>query len=166
VREELLYPGVAAWLAAHLKGMHPRAKVTAQDTHSTDLSAFLRKEGLHRSFKDYTAYEIQVDVTGVIETRLSVELAFVECKVGPITLRDVGQLLGYSLVARPVLSFLVSPCGLSDKLRSLLLAFGRQDILTYATGRMIRLAAWDVTRGEVDLASIVPIGSHHVLGPA
>ena len=135
--------------------------MSTYDTHSVDLSSFLRKEGLHRHFKDYTAYDIQVDVTGVIETTLTVELAFVECKVGPITLRDVGQLLGYSLVARPVLSLLVSPRGLSDRLRSLLVTFGRQDILGYGDGRAIRLAVWDDLRGEADLSS-VRRGLHHL----
>ncbi len=87
-------------------------------------------------------------------------LAFVECKVAPITLRDVGQLLGYSLVARPLLSFLVSPSGLSDRLATLLLTFGRHDVLTYGRNRMIRLAVWDTARREIDLSTLVPRGSH------
>ncbi|HEV2380633.1 MAG TPA: hypothetical protein VG206_12665 [Terriglobia bacterium] len=158
--ERLLYPEVANWLARYLSGQRPRAKVSAHDTHSADLSAFLLRQGLHRHFPDYSAFEIQVDVTGVVEAQEHIELAFVECKVGPITLGDVGQLLGYSLVARPALSFLISPRGISDRLRVLLVTLGRQDILTYAPGRAIRLAPWDLVRREVDLSQIVPAGSH------
>jgi hypothetical protein len=158
-REDALYPEVADWLARFLQGRHGKAKVSAHDTHKTELSAFLRAEKLHAHFKDSSAYEIQVDVTGVIQTKDVVRLAFVECKTTSITLRDVGQLLGYSLVARPFLSFLISPRGMSDKLRSLLLTFGRQDILVYGKNRSIYLATWVPSRGEIDAATVVPKGS-------
>lgn len=100
-----------------------------------------------------------MDVTGLIKKTNSLQLAFVECKVGPITLRDVGQLLGYSLVARPTLSFLISPRGLTDRLATLLLTFGRTDILNYSNGCAICLAVWDIQRHEADLSGIVPRGS-------
>jgi hypothetical protein len=158
--ETELYPEVARWLRLLLKGRHPKATVSAHDTHSMELSAFLRREGLHARFKDYDAFEIQVDITGVVQTHDSVRLAFVECKVGQITLRDVGQLLGYSLVARPEWSYLLSPAGLSDRLNTLLVTFGRQDVLTYSKNRAIRLGRWNVGRGEMDLSSLVPRGSH------
>jgi hypothetical protein len=159
-REFELYPQVAAWLIQHLKASHPKARVTAYDTHLTDLSGFLRKQKLHQVFKDYDAYEIQVDVTGIVETREAARLAFVECKVGPITLRDVGQLLGYSLVARPAWSYLLSPRGLTDRLSLLLITYGRQDILAYGKGRFIRIAAWNSERAEIDFATLIPKGSH------
>ena len=147
-------------LFALVSGIAKIGKVSAFDTHKTELSSFLRREGFHRHFPDSSAYEIEVDVTGVIERRDSVKLAFVECKIGPITLRDVGQLLGYSLVARPELSFLVSPRGLSDRLAAQLLTFGRQDILVYGKDRLIRLGVWDEARGELDVSTLVPKGCH------
>ncbi len=159
--EEELYPDVAEWLARHLRGKYRGASVETHDTHRLLLSAFLRTVDLHNSFKDSQAYEIRVDVTGVVRTRSAVRLAFVECKTGPITLRDVGQLLGYSLVARPEWSYLVSPSGVSDKLSTLLLTFGRLDILTYAKERTIRLAEWNTSRREINLASMIPRGRHH-----
>ncbi len=158
--ENALYPHVATWLANYLQGRFPRASVISHDTHKAQLSSFLRSQGLHKFIKGYDSFEIQVDVTGVVRTRDSVRLAFVECKVEPITLRDVGQLLGYSLVARPEWSLLLSPEGLSDRLSALLLTYGRQDVLAYGENRAIRLATWNVSRGEVDAASLVPRGSH------
>lgn len=158
--ELALYPQVSKWLDRILRDRHPRAEVAAYDTHSMDLSAFLRREGLHSLFKDCDAYEIQVDVTGIVRTEKSINLAFVECKVGPITLRDVGQLLGYSLVARPEWSFLVSPGGLSGCLNSLLITYGRQDVLNYGKGQFIRLGTWNAERAELDLATLVPTGEH------
>ena len=72
----------------------------------------------------------------------------------------MGQLLGYSLVARPEWSFLVSPAGISDRLNTLLVAYGRQDVLAYAKNRIIRLATWNVARGELEASTLVPKGSH------
>lgn len=158
--ESVLYPQVASWLSSYLHGRYPRASVAAFDTHAVDLAGFLRKEGIHHYFKDCEAYEIQVDVTGIVRTGETIRLAFVECKVGPITLRDVGQLLGYSLVARPEWSYLLSPLGLSDRLNTLLVTFGRHGVLNYGKDRAIRLASWNIGRREVDLSTLVPRGSH------
>ncbi|MHB8410960.1 MAG: hypothetical protein ACYDDI_03330 [Candidatus Acidiferrales bacterium] len=157
--ETALYPEVAAWLIRHLRGRYPKATVHAQDTHSMDLSAFLRRQNIHSQFKDYDAYEIQ-DITGIGQSPDDMRLAFVECKVGPITPRDVGQLLGYSLVARPEWSYLLSPAGASDRLNTLLVTFGRQDILNYSKNHAIRLASWNAGRKEVDLSTLIPRGSH------
>jgi len=159
--EDVLYHPVAEWLKHYLKGKYPRAEVTSHDTHKTDLSVFLRTHQLGHHFGDCSAYEIKVDVVAVIKARSRVSLAFAECKRGPITLRDVGQLLGYSLVARPEFSILISPEGLSARLSSLLMTFGRQDILSYGKGRMIRLAEWNMKRSEVNLATWLPKGSHY-----
>jgi hypothetical protein len=158
--ELALYPQVSKWLERSLRDRHPRADVAAYDTHSMVLSALLRREGLHSLFKDCDAYEIQVDVTAIVKTSKSIKLAFVECKIGPITLRDVGQLLGYSLVARPEWSFLISPAGLSACLHSLLITYGRQDLLNYGRNQFMRLATWNMDRAELDLPTLIPPGSH------
>lgn len=99
-------------------------------------------------------------MTGIVKTQASVRLAFVECKIGPITLRDLGQLLGYSLVANPEWSYLVSPAGLSECLNRLLVTYGRQDILNYGKNRHMRLATWNTGRGELDIPTTVPRGDH------
>lgn len=158
--ERKLYPHVATWLAEHLRSKYPGAEISAHDTHSTELGAFLRRANLHSKFPDVAAFEIQVDITAIIQAKNSVRLAFVECKLGPITLMDVGQLLGYCLVARPERAFLVSPRGLSDRLTTLLVTFGRQDILKYSDSQSMRLAAWNPSRREIDVATLVPKGSH------
>jgi hypothetical protein len=158
--EDELYPGVATWLALHLRGKFPRADVNTYDTHSVDLRTVLRQRGLHGRFQDSDAYEIQVDVTGVVQDKDKVRLAFVECKVGPITLGDVGQMLGYCLVALPEWSYLISPAGLSDRLSKLLITYGRYDILSYGKGNHIRIAQWNMGRNEIDVSSLVPRGTH------
>jgi hypothetical protein len=152
-------PHVTEWLALNLKSGHPKARITTADTHKTELSSFLRAKNLNRRFSDSDAYEIQVDVTGIVEGRDFVKLAFVECKIGPITLRDVGQLLGYSLIAKPEWSYLLSPAGLSNRLSMLLVTYGRQDVLLYGKNKYIRTAAWNLDRCEIDIPTLLPKGS-------
>jgi hypothetical protein len=158
--ESELYPSVASWLSGHLRDKFPKATVTTHDTHSSDLSAFLRRRSLQSKFSDCDAYEIQVDVTGLVEADDFVKLAFVECKLGPVTLGDVGQLLGYSLVARPEWAYLISPAGMSDRLSALLVTYGRQDVLSYGGNKHIRVARWNIDRKEIDLATLIPKGMH------
>ncbi len=162
ISEREIYESVRSWLGSYLRGIHPRAEIRTYDTHSVQLSTLIASEGLQRMFPDYSAYEIKVDVTAVVLTSTSARLAFVECKIGPITLRDVGQLLGYSLVAQPEISILVSPKGLSDRLSALLVTLGRTDILAYGNREQLRLATWDLIRNEVKLSSLLPKGSHHL----
>jgi hypothetical protein len=134
-------------------------EVRTYDTHSLQLLNLVVSEGVQTLFPDYPAYDIKVDVTGLVLSRSGAKFAFVECKIGPITLRDVGQLLGYSLVAQPEISILLSPCGLTDWLSTLLVTLGRTDILTYGN-RSLRLATWDMERKEIEAASVVPRGAH------
>ncbi len=159
-KEEELYGSVTLWLSRYLKGLNPRSEVSTYDTHSIQLSSLIVAQGLQSAFPDYSAYEIKVDVTGLIVAGSAVKLAFVECKIGPITLRDVGQLLGYSLVAQPEVSLLVSPRGLSDRLTTLLVTLGRTDILSYGGNRFLRTVSWNWDRAEIELSTLVPRGDY------
>src|SRR5437763_11080187 len=96
VRE--LYPSVITWFSKKLKAQHRGADISVFDTSKTYLRRFLRNEDLDKHFPDYLTYEIQVDITAVIKRTGKVELAFIECKINDLTLRDISQLLGYSRV--------------------------------------------------------------------
>jgi hypothetical protein len=118
----------------------------------------LDREGLQAGFKGYEAFEIEVDITAVLKKRSKMELAFVECKRGPITLRDIGQILGYSRVAFPTLSLILSPKGLSSYVNLLLHTYNRVDLLDYAPGRRLKVGLWDLKRKQIDLSSVIPQG--------
>ncbi len=83
-----MYPHVKAWLERVLTSKFKGAKVLAANTSEKTLSKWLFEQGFHRHFADYQAYEIDVDVTGVIVWGDKADLAFVECKLGKISLRD------------------------------------------------------------------------------
>ena len=110
-------------------------------------------------FPDYQTYEINVDVTGIVK-RKNPCLVFVECKLTVLTLHDLSQLLGYSQVAKPIYSILISPVGMSKALTLLLKVYRRYDVLEYAENSRLKIGAWDAVRKTVDPATIIPAGDH------
>ena len=105
--EQELYPEIIKWIAKHLQGRHPKAEIKAYDTSRQDLSEFLRRHKLHSFFPEFETYIIRVDVTATIRYKDGCDLAFVECKLNPINLKDISQLLGYSKVVKPKYSFII-----------------------------------------------------------
>lgn len=153
-------PSVVDWLRSLLMSRHPKAEVLVFDTSQVSLWQFLRRNELHDAFPDYLSYEIQVDITGIIKGPTEVSLAFVECKIKAITLRDVSQLLGYSRVARPSVSVILSPRGYSTSISYLIETYGRTDVLEYDKGKRIRIATWDEVKKGIDPRFTLPKGEH------
>jgi len=154
------------WLERFLIKRFPKADVKVQDTHSIPLNRYLSYHQLTSYFNDQVSqtYEIQVDVVGTILHKTRQELAFVECKLKPITLSDLSQLLGYSRVALPRFSFLISPKGIKGSLSKLLLSYGRTDILEYhwpkgEQARAVTLAKWNSKNKMPEQNSIIPLGN-------
>jgi len=156
--ETQMYPDVEKWMKKRLEAKYRRLPIDVYDTHTKYLSDFLEEKGLHVHFPDYPSYEIKVDVLGVIQGRDNIELAFVECKLNRITLRDVSQLLGYSKVAQPVHSILLSARGLNTSVTYLFDTFRRYDVLRYNDNKRMRIGAWNKTRLDIDPTSIIPRG--------
>ena len=154
-----LYEPVLAWLERVLKARYKRMNVRTYDSHNIKLSRLISDSGLQRLFPQFNAWDIKVDVTGVVTNAKIGYIALVECKIKQLTLRDVGQLLGYSRVVNPILSVLTSPSPLSDPLITLLRDYGRLDVLEYGPEkRHIRMARWDNVRAEIIPSSVLPRG--------
>lgn len=152
-----MYPDVCIWLQGFLKARFPKSTVMVGDTSRISLGRFLEQQGLTDLFPDYQTYEISVDITGIVQGKHP-SLAFVECKLTMLTLKDVSQLLGYSKVAKPTFSILVSPAGISKALSLLLKVYRRYDVLEYAEGQRLMVGTWDIVRKTVDPASLIPPG--------
>lgn len=162
-KEVEMYPDVMDWLQRFLKGRFPKHQIDVRDTHAMPLNRFVERHQLAHYFDTqiWQTYEIQVDVTGFIASEKGKGLAVVECKLSTVSLLDFCQLLGYSRVACPLLSFLITPQGLSVTLNALLFEYARDDLLEYyrAPGerpRKIAIARWDSLAKQIEIASIVP----------
>lgn len=158
--EKELYPEVIKWLEKYLKGKYPKAEIKAYDTSRQDLSEFLRHHKLHSFFPEFETYVIKVDITASIKYKDKCDLAFIECKLNPINLNDMSQLLGYSRVVRPKHSFIISPNTISAPVSTLIKIFKRYDILEYAAGARIRIAQWNRRIQGIDVATLLPLGEH------
>lgn len=158
IESQALREDVKRWLTSRLRYLYAGWDVQVYETHRHKLSRFLEKIGLLEAFPAAEAFDIQVDVTAVLRRGNEARLAFVVCKGGPITLKDVGIMQEYSNVAMPLLSAVLSPSGMSPSLNTLLNAYNRVEVLEYGNGRRLKIGTWDVKRKQVDLPSVVPPG--------
>jgi len=159
LNEVELYEPARTWLERILKEHYKRMNVRAFDSHKIKLSRLISDLGLQSLFPEFNAWDVKVDITGVISNEKKGYLALVECKIKQLTLRDVGQLLGYSIVVNPILSVLASPASPTDPLITLLKDYGRLDVLEYGPKkRYIRIAKWDDVKNEVIPSSVLPPG--------
>ncbi len=157
--EKQMYPEVCAWFKGILLEKHDDSKIHVQDTSRKVLSRWLVEKGLHKLFPDYQTYEIEVDIVGIIEKEDNAFLGMIECKLNQITLRDLSQLLGYSKVALPLYSIILSPQGVSKSMHLLFNVSRRNDILSYSNDKHIIVGKWSEKRKELDFPSIIPKGS-------
>ncbi|MEM2555427.1 MAG: hypothetical protein QXD31_01110 [Candidatus Caldarchaeum sp.] len=161
-KETEMYPDVVRWFRKLLISKFPNWSISVYDTSKVMLSRFLFEKHFHTLFPHYQTYEIEVDITGLIRREDKARLSFVECKLNKINLRDVSQLLGYSKVAKPELSLILSPAGVSDSINFLFNVHRRDDILYYDNNRFIQIAKWIQTKQDIDYANLLPKGSQLV----
>lgn len=156
-----MYPQVCEWLENFLQSRHSKAKVRVFDSSRRSLSRLIQETGLSANLPaEWQSWDIYVDVVGFAFTSHQTYLAFVECKNSHITLSHFSQLLGYSRVALPQYSIIISPQGASDSLRSLLLTYERTDILQYhfEKGKIplsVAIAHWDENGKCIDSGSTI-----------
>ncbi len=161
-----IYPDIVAWLGRVLSGKFSKAKVDVRDTRGSSLNHYIRKHGLLNYFHSniWQTFEIRVDITAFLMYRGQPELVFVECKTVPISFLHISQLLGYSRVALPLSSYLVSSNGIGTSVQSLITKYGRSDILEYHWGkgefaRSIIIGKWDSNLKTIDPNTVLPPGS-------
>ncbi len=163
IAERDLYPSVIKWLNRFLKDRLPQGNVQTFDTSNVSLNRFIEQRNLQTFFTSdiWQTFDIHVDITSFISNTRGAGLVFVECKTNPVTLRDVSQLLGYSRVALPLVSLLISPGGISNAVLALILKYDRTDILQYRwpksrTPQSIIVAGWNLVAEEPTLSLVIP----------
>ena len=150
-----------SWLQSHLEANYTTASILVIDSSRKKLSKVIEERNLSIGLPDeWQSWEIYVDIVGFIQKPNVTHLAFVECKNTSITLSHISQLLGYSRVAIPHNSFIISPQGLSGALKSLFISFQRTDVLDYhyPEGKLplsIVAAKWNQHSNCIDSDSII-----------
>jgi hypothetical protein len=136
--EKALYEPIGRWFEDYLRANFA-GDIVVHDTSSQYLDKFVAgREELYDLFDFCEEYKIKPDLVGfVIDNK---ELGFVEVKVGELNLKDIGQLLGYCLVAKPTVAFLTSPKNPSITLIKTLKAYPQ--LLQYAERKKILIGTW------------------------
>ncbi len=158
--EKEMYQDIIDWLTSYLKRLHPKNEIKAFDTSRINLCEFIRRNKLGKYFPEFETYVIKVDITALIKSKDKYTLAFVECKLNSISLKDISQLIGYSKVVRPAFSIILSPAGISSPVNTLMNIYKRYDILTYWKDAKVRIAKWNRRTGDIDTATLLPHGEH------
>lgn len=134
--EQALYGPISKWLQQYLREAYSQeAKV--HDTSPFYLDKFIIHNNLLEQFDFCVEYKIKPDIVGFLMRDKGI--CFVEVKIGELTLKDIGQLLGYCLVGNPVEAMLISPKNPSINLIKILKSNKR--ILDYG-GNRIKIGTW------------------------
>lgn len=115
--EASLYEPISKWLYDYLIGRYNQ-DVSVHITSESYLDSYIIKNDLIDYLEFYEDLKIKPDIVGFLkETK---EIIFVEVKVGELSIQDIGQLIGYSLVGLPKESILISPLEPSINLKKIL----------------------------------------------
>ncbi|MDR1653126.1 MAG: hypothetical protein LBS01_05675 [Prevotellaceae bacterium] len=152
-----MYPDIIEWLKKNLEQKFGKKakRITVLDTHDSDLSNFIMQLNYQKFFPEFSTYKIRQDITGFIEYNDRVELVFVECKNTSLSLIHLSQLIGYSCIALPIYSILLSPQGMGTTLNKLLRSYNRSDILEFRPQRTIQIIKWDEKKQDVDYVNSI-----------
>lgn len=147
-----MYPDIIKWLKSDLKQKFGKSAkhIHVLDTHDSDLRNFIIKLNYQKFFPAFTTFQIRQDITGFIEYSDRVDLVFVECKNSTLSLINLSQLIGYSSIALPIYSILLSPHGMGTTLSKLLLTYSRKDVLEFKPNRRIQIIKWDFKKQDID----------------
>ena len=147
-----MYPDIIKWLKSDLQQRFGKKvkKIQVLDTHDSDLSNFIMQLNYQKFFPEFTTYKIRQDITGFIEYDTKVDLVFIECKNEYLSLIHLSQLIGYSSIALPIYSILLSSQGMGTTLSKLLQTYNRKDVLEFKPNRRIQVIKWDYNKKDID----------------
>ena len=160
VSEENLYPEIRVWLNGYLNEKYGRSKwsvLVSGDSHKHFIEDALKRMGVSKGL--FSRLKIKVDIVALLRKGTREELVLMEVKLPPTSLKDLGQLWGYTQLLNPLESFLVSPNG-TGTLNELYHVMKRDDLFTYGIKSEKRMVVgrWDTVRKTLDESTIIPNG--------
>ena len=142
-KEILLYDPLKLWLKEHLSRIHG-GNVETFDTSSQYLSDYAITNNLSNLLELVETFDIKPDVVASIGNKK--DLVFIEAKIVPLSVKEIGQLLGYCLVANPMRALLISTKSPSSSLIRIL--SNNPELLEY-NNRKIEICQWDENKKEM-----------------
>ena len=154
-KEKDLYPEITDWFKQYLTDKYKNHNITTTyETSKKSLDAVLSSYGLR--FDHLSGLLIKIDILGIItKNNNNPQLAFIEVKDEDLTLKDLGQLWGYTMIANPIESFLISSTGIGS-LYKIFKIHRRMELLHYGDGRMMNIVKWNSDRKIIDYDTKIP----------
>ena len=155
-KEEELYPEIKDWLQNYLEDKYKGYLVqTTYETSRRNLDVVLKSKGI--DCKEAVGLNIKVDIVGILKRGTEYKIVFIEIKDAELTLKDLGQLWGYTQLINPIESFLISSKGFGV-LSHLFNVLKREDLLKYGLkeNKFMQVAKWDKSRKSIDYNSLIP----------
>jgi len=134
--EQKLYAPLCKYLSEYFSKLY-KEKVEFYDTSSFYLNKFISESNISDEFEYYEEYKIKPDLVGFVRTTKKILIA--EIKATELSLKDLGQLRGYCLVANPEHAILISNKDPSLNLKKILKM--NKGILHYL-GKTIKIGTW------------------------
>lgn len=155
-KEEDYYQEIEDWLKVYLEEKYKGYSI--ETTHKTArqyLDVVLRSMGIRCDVA--IGLSIKIDVVGILRKGDEIKYVFVEVKEGELTLKDLGQLWGYTQLIDPIESFLMSPKGIGG-LDHLFNTLRREDLLKYGKKKekLMKIVKWNETTKSIDLRKAIP----------
>ncbi|MFH0831720.1 MAG: hypothetical protein V1886_02530 [archaeon] len=135
--EQRLYLPLCEYLGNHFSKLY-KEKIKFYDTSSFYLNKFISESNVSEEFEYYEEFKIKPDLVGFVISSKKILIA--EIKATELSLRDLGQLRGYCLIANPEYAILISNKKPSLNLKKILKM--NKDILNYF-GKTIKIGFWN-----------------------
>ena len=155
-KEKDLYPQINSWFKEYLIDKYPNFYIkTTFETSTKALDVVLNKFDIH--FSHLTDLSIKIDIVGILTNKKThkIKLVFIEVKDEDLTLKDLGQLWGYTMIADPLESFLITSTDFGI-LHKILNIHKRLDLLNYGKNKNMKIVKWNSDTNCIEYNTMIP----------
>ena len=131
LREVDTYQPLRSWVEKYFKEKFDN-KIQAFDTSQHNINYYFSDERIKSNILNLDDMNIKPDIVGIKENLK--DIVIIESKVTSLSTEDLGQILGYCLVAEPADAFLISTKELSPSLMNVII--NNNNILDYGRGKI------------------------------
>jgi len=125
------------WLQKYLEDKFPGSTVNTFVVADSDMNSFFTRVGNDTHAELVEEYDIRPDVVGIIDGK---KIVFIESKITVLGIKEIGQLLGYCLIAEPEIAIL---CSTKDSSGNLTTILPHKELFEFGGNEKIQCATWD-----------------------
>lgn len=137
--KEILSSELCSWLNGYLSEKYSKEYNVEVLIPKGYLSKLPNKS--MKQIPNFSSFEFKPDVLGILTSKnqpTNVKLVFVNRSVNALSLKEIGEILCYARIAKPIEAFLVSPKALANEVNLILLdSTKQQKVLKFGDSKML-----------------------------